>query len=433
MISLSFLTLGIFLLLIWSLYVSKFDLINPAVLVLAVWFLSSFLAIFFVNDWNVEVSFSSTLIQLSCLSALTIPCILINYKTYKQVEMTSYRDFSNFILFSLLVYVICSYFLVIKILTDFAVEWGYSEESQMSLLQFVRFQMTHNDDVHLGRIFPFVLRLNFALGCIAFYIFCENLFLHSKNKKKLLLLLLLSIIPLYISVLSSGRTLILAMIVAYLAIYLVKIGKIKAWSDHKKMKRLLYILISIPLSFIVIFILIGMFALNRFGDGEISSIYSNLAMYLSSSIALFSVGLENISFFPDGRFGEYSFNSIYGTLKGMGLIENFISPFLLPVNIGEWNSNVYTANFRYVLDFGVSGAILVNLLIGSLLGVLYHIIKFIKIENFILFSLYFLLLYGIMMSFFDEQLFFNINNFIFRWLFILLIYYSLTRRVSNNV
>ncbi len=431
MISLSFLTLGIFLLLIWSLYVSKFDLINPAVLVLAVWFLSSFLAIFFVNDWNVEVSFSSTLIQLSCLSALTIPCILINYKTYKQAEITSYRDFSNFILFFLLVYSICSYFLVIKILTDFAVEWGYSEESQMSLLQFVRFQMTHNDDVNLGRVFPFILRLNFALGCIAFYIFCENLFFKTKNKLKLVLLILLSIIPLYISVLSSGRTFILSMIIAYLAIFLVKFGKISAWSNRKQMHKLLCILLCIPVLFIIIFIMIGFFALNRFGDGTLSSITSNVIMYLSSSIALFSVGLENITTFPESRFGEYSFNSIYGTLKGLGVIDDFISPFLPHVNIGEWNSNIYTANFRYVLDFGVIGAIFTNVFIGTLIGMIYHFIKYKSKFSFHLLSIYLLLLYGLLMSFFDENLFFNFNHFVFRWLFLISLYYAFTKKLSN--
>lgn len=417
-----------------GLIITRFDIISPANLYLATWLLSASLGIFLENIWGVNVSFTSVIVLFTCICLFCFPIFILSRTNHFNEKISLLPTISYIKVFLILLYLIFSYFWINNILLSAATELGYDPESHpMSLIQFMRYATTHSDEyeVNMGRMFPNLLRVNFAIGCITFYVFVVNI----SNKGfffKKFLLVLVSLIALYISILSTGRTMILSMIIAYLIIYLLESGRV-AWNDKNKMRKLIYVLLGVLVLSLVSFILVGIFVLNRFGDGGVEQIFSNISVYLSSALVSFSIGIENIHWYPVARFGEYTFNSFYGTLKSIGLIDNFISPFLLGINVDGWNSNIYTNNFKYILDFGYSGAFILNLGLGCLIGWIYRKIKVDKLNNFILVSFYSIIMYGILMSFFDEQFFLNLNNFIIRWIYAVILFYILVSKSKEKI
>lgn len=414
-------------LVVWGILVSKFDIVSPGILFLFIWGFSCFFAIFLESEWDVDVTLFSIIIQLSCILALVFPSVILSAIEASNNSLNYSYSISWFKLFLTLGYLFISVYLILNLLTNLAFELGYDPNtSSKSLLEFVRFETTHRDDVNVGRLLPNLLRINFALGCITFYLFSYYTFFKVERMKRTLLLIL-ALGFLFISIFSAGRTLLLSMVIAYLVIFLLFFSRAKGWKSIKEMKKVLLWLIFVPFLFISLFIFVGVFFLNRFGDGSIESVFSNVAMYISSPLVIFSKGIDSLELYTNGRFGEYTFGSLYGTFKSLGLVKDIISPFLFGVNLGTWTSNVYTANFRYIIDFGYYGAMLINFIIGISIGLFY---RYIKKGGFSFSSvlIYAMLMYGLLMSFFDEQLFFNINNFFIRWVYAMVCFYLLVSK-----
>ena len=423
---------ALLVLIIWGMLVTKFDIVNPGILFLFIWSFSCFFGVFLESSWGIDVSLFSVFIQSACIISLAIPAIILGNakEVKKEVFYTLSISWKN-ILF-LLFYLFISCYFIFTILTNLSYELNYDPEfSNKSLLEFVRFEMTHRDDINVGRALPNLLRVNFVLGCITFFLFSHYHFYRENLQKKKIATLILSLGFLLLSVFSAGRTLLLSMIIAYLIIYLLHFAKVDGWHSKSSMKKALFVLSFFPFLFISLFFIIGYFFLNRFGDGEFESVISNISMYISSPIIIFSEGINSLNLY-NGGFGEYTFNSLYGTLKSIGFVKDIVSPFLFGVNLGTWTSNVYTANFRYIIDFGFLGAILINLFIGISLGLIYRYIKKSNLP-FLPVIFYSMIMYGVLMSFFDEQLFFNINNFIIRWVYAVILFYILVSKSKEKI
>ena len=236
--------------------------------------------------------------------------------------------------------------------------------------------MTTNYDFSLSRLSLNLLRVNFSLGIVFFYFFCESLFsgkdgIFYKGK-----LLLVSLISLGISLLSTGRTELLGLVAGYAIVYMLFFSKYYSWRDSRYGVKLFRSLLIIGFVFLVLFMAVGTFVLNRVDSRAEFGILDNLVKYMGSPIQALDYYLKNPTLYSDNQvFGENTLIAIYGTLKSLGLSSHELTPFLPVVHFNDDKTNVYTIYYYFIKDFGYFSVLIFQLLYGFFYGSFYYSIK----------------------------------------------------------
>ncbi|QHF55055.1 hypothetical protein BZG42_06760 [Streptococcus sp. DAT741] len=101
----------------------------------------------------------------------------------------------------------------------------------------------------------------------------------------------------------------------------------------------------------------------------------------------------------------------------MGIFPERLSPFLPIINFYGTTSNVYTAYYVFIKDFGYFIAVVVQFLYGLFFGTMYYIIKK-NLFSPLLIMLYGLLSYGMVIMFFQEAFVTLLTTHIIRVVFL---------------
>ena len=146
-------------------------------------------------------------------------------------------------------------------------------------------------------------------------------------------------------------------------------------------KEILVVSLSL-LFFLVFFLGIG------FINGKISSdlsVVRVLVHYAGTNISAFDV-FVNEMVIPESNFvGTKTFASIYAFLHRYGVdIPQFYQYITMFTAFGPVNTNVYTAFYRYISDFGYMGCSILMLLIGFLYTFMYRKIYALGLKNWMI-------------------------------------------------
>lgn len=267
---------------------------------------------------------------------------------------------------------------------------------------------------HISYLSASFLRFLYSLGVVYFYYFCKEYFYPQTSKINKILIAIISILAFLSSILSAGRSELLGMMSAYLFIFLIFYSKKYAWNDQNYRNKVLKILFRTGISFIVLFLVVGVFILNRTGGNQGETIVSNLFKYLGSSIGALDYFINNREIYPENHsFAQNTFLSIYSTLTSLGLYSGDRTVFLPFVRIANSSTNVYSLYYYFIQDFGYFLGVMFQFAYGYIFGVLYF---YIKKRNFNRFTIiiYALFSQAIVMSFFAEQLFSVLTNHLVR-------------------
>lgn len=238
-----------------------------------------------------------------------------------------------------------------------------NEAGIMGVIETIRSQVLINPDVYqLGMFMNIGIAFGRAMGYVCLFNVVTGFICGYRDNKKYIIPIVCLVIN---TILATGRSAFITMTVSCLFdIYIIqrKCGKQKF--NNKMIK---YIVIGIVV-FFTIFWLAG--ALT--GKSGILSLWDTISIYAGSSVLC----LDSFIKHPhpiSTTFGMRSFVGLYNFLNRIG--------FAFPQGSnhaefvfwqgGKYSSNIYTALFPYIQDFSIAGAIILQLFLGIIFGLIW--------------------------------------------------------------
>lgn len=275
----------------------------------------------------------------------------------------------------------------------------------------------------IGRLVP----INKAIAYIAIYIIMHNFILIKKYPS------FIEVLPILIFIcngfLTTGRTTFLRLII-YIVILASILVNIKYNYSFSAKKQIIKIALISFLAFFVIFIFSG----RLLGKGLYNTPFEYFSYYTGSSIYLFNNYVNENGLTSNSEF--FGYNTLYtlhNFLRKLGFSD--IPSNSLPLEmqyIPHFYSNLYTANRRYLQDFGFFGMTIIQFLMGFFYGRFYYLVKKYRKTNFSL-VLYSAICYPLIEFAIEERFFTNLLTFTnLYWLFILWLSYHLIIEEKEN-
>lgn len=388
-----------------SFYVSKFDILSPWFISIAMYIIS--LLFVLLNRENLDIGFSAftVIVIIMALWAFGIgeifARILFKDKDHKMVSAPSKKIKFHWLL-NILIYISSLVILILyyyKIL-NIAIQVGY-QSGQNLLIQYARLGILQHG-ISIG---PILAISTFALRSISYiytFVFLYNKLLSRKEKWfKDLHLLIPSVIYLVQYSLSGSRGGLIEYIsyfIVLIALFMVKLKKRKKENNKRIIK---YAIIGITIFFIIFS------ALGNLKGWKGTDPISLISVYTGGSILALDTYLLSDRV-PNNVFGQETLLGIHSLLNRIGLNKSssfdkridYSSDF---VAIGpELSTNIYTSLKRYIQDFGFLGMLFIQLLFGLVMNILYLKIRNLKRINYV-YILYAILFMMIVYQSIDDQ------------------------------
>ena len=198
---------------------------------------------------------------------------------------------------------------------------------------------------------------------------------------------------------TTGRMALLCLVV-YLIIVTGIIYQRKHGLEWQANKRLLMMLLLGGVAFIGLFLVMGM--LTGKGLSDTKSPLMVIAHYAGLSIPAFGKAVD-MPVLEDGYIGSHTMIGIYRVLEKLGLSLPEVETFLPFTQIGGIDTNVYTAQWRYFMDFGLVGMLAILWLMGVGYTFLYNYIKTFEYRPFLI-MFYGIIAVPLFLSSIDERL-----------------------------
>ncbi len=235
------------------------------------------------------------------------------------------------------------------------------------------------------------------LVSLSFIIFATNLVAYFKNKTitNRILIWLSFVVAIVYAIFSTGRTFFLYIIIIYIGVSYVLNTKF----------RLRFFLGLIPV-FLIFFILFGMI-FGKGGDFEgsfsqnLKSSSETTAIYVVSPLSAFDYEIHQPRVLNYPGENTLRFFYIIGESLGLVRLKNFNKSLIQDFVFIPYENNVFTIYSPFIKDAGAIYSFLFLLLIGIFHSVIHNKAVNLKSNKFTVY--YALLLYPLIMSFFQEQ------------------------------
>lgn len=362
--------LGFFLIIltIYIYYTFNRDLLSPSLWLLLCYDLCVFISFTQFNVWG-DIEFKTLFIVLLGLIAFIMGSKLSNKVICKRnAKKPLYRTRLNistlFIWTCFLFFIIVTYFNY-KYTSGLAISHGFS--SGYNFLTYARNAMA---DETMG----YPLYVSIVAAQVIIYIILFDVLTNYINKDRIkdkfpkICCLCLYIV---ICLLSTGRTMLMNLIVYVLLAFCILLNEKNNWSNQNNGKIIKYGLIAI-------FILLASFwiidyTLRASMYGTERKMWDQIAKYCSSSIYAFDVYLKKPSYAYDGNFE--TLQNLFSLLNKFGANFKIVANSLETVIFSNVSTNVYTAMRRYIHDFGYMGMFFMQFLQGYIFQSGYKLIK----------------------------------------------------------
>ncbi|MEK4326636.1 O-antigen polymerase [Paenibacillus sp. FSL R7-0312] len=418
------------------LYLNDGDPLAPSSLSSEMFTLSTLVALLNQKKWGVEYSAYTIIVILTGLIAFSIGAFFVKNIIGKKKIVHQFKQENIYALNKKLIYIkpnvviLILFFMII--ITFFHVKKTYeislimgNTGGFMTMLQYARIAYIYTD-ISVGNILAILGFMVGGLGYIFVFILIYNFIYFGKKSLKMIYFLPV-IVYIILATMGTGRTVFIRFMVAILTIAVL------LWFEKKNIKklkmsyviRILMIAIFAVIAFFIAFQLLGTLTGKT---GEASTL-DMLSIYSGSSIPALNIFLDNNS--VNGNiFGSESFHSLYSTLNKLGLNFPDDTIHLSFVDfINGYRTNIYTALRTYIFDFGYTGMILIQFIMGVLFSLYYTNIKNGGL-NYIFIIIYGYLNYGLAIQAIEDELlrsFMSVTQ-IFELLFIVVFYRILIKK-----
>ena len=355
-------------------FMSEKDIFSPTFLSILA-FLSAFiLAVIGTFTWNTQKEIS---IQLSLIFLLGILSFVIGARIARIIskkKITSKTSESKEIIIEkwkiivLSVFIIATITLMIIEIKRICAFFGYNSNNISNLLSYYRGKsVLYSNEISsktsdINFIVKQMHKTSLVIGVLCIYAFCNNFF----TKKKNYYLLVPIILSMGESLLTSGRSLFMKLIIIILLCFLY--FKIKKDNNISK-KTIIYTCTSIGAILLIFYIMLPLL-----GRSTNISFIKYISFYFSCGIPSFDLFLAKM---PEhiGYIGEETFTGIYLLLNKFHFINFTRIASYGWETIGGMHSNIYTSLKAYYFDFGYIGVCLLQMLFGFLSTLYYNFSK----------------------------------------------------------
>ena len=358
----------------------KNDILSPTIVSSAMYAFSTLLALLGLLSWNDEKTLPMKIIIIlsSAMVAFFIGEILAR-KLYKKVENNNKKEkkkpntvkVNKFVYIGTILFIIITMICLVLEIKRICNYYNFNSNSIPKLLAFYRTKIglfstaLARDNVDIHFIIKQMKKTCDVLCVIWMYIFFNNT--SEKKLKKNILNLIPIVLCLLCTLLTSGRSLMMHMIVSFLMMYLItRVTNYK----KKEIIKLVKIIGICGAGALLAFY----FILPMTGRKTNANAFDYLTFYLGTPIPSFSKTIDKIEPFKN-KFGEDTFSGVYYTLNKLNIIDYQKPASHEWTNFSTFNSNVYTSIRSYYKDFGIVGVIICQLVFGFAISLLYLRIK----------------------------------------------------------
>lgn len=408
---------------IFIFYIFKFDILEPSLIIVLTTGISIFFAMISMEHWNLSVGIKTWFCLIGALLSFTFSSYW-SFKTIFKNKKCKINDIRNIykvdnfkLVFSIIVMLILVYF-SIKEVYELSIALG-NTNGYSNMIKVVRPEIESNT-VSFSRWMSYRQLIAQVISYCYIFIFVFNT-IYNKFSVFYLKFLIPLIIYIPFLILTTGRMALLTLVIYIAVLSILLYQKKKGYSMKSKMKSI-GILIVAGICFISLFLVFGSFTGKVVTDERTPLII--LSHYAGLSIPALDVGL-NKTFVENSYIGSTTLNGVYRILNFIGFNEVSVQLFLPFVKFDGIDTNVYTAEYRYMKDFGYIGMFAIMWILGAIYTVLYNIIKFVTNNEF-LYIVYSSIIYPLFLTSIDERIFLDlIGTSIIYLLFSMFIGYKL--------
>lgn len=355
--------LTISLMLGWAILfiVFQFDILEPVILVTGTMTFSVFLAWLNVERWDLYLGFAGYAAILSAMAAFAAGSLWSARFGMNEVSrpgsLPEYKTNDGVWLLVMLVMIGMAYFSV-KEMSQLAASLG-NQEGLSGMIRTVRPAIEHHQ-AELSRWMNYRQVIAQSIAYVYFFAFARDA-VYQPFRLRNIKYLLPVILYMPFVILTTGRMALICLII-YMAVTMTVLYQRKHGYSAAGKKRACLALFVAGLFFLMMFFLLGIFTGKVIGGDRtpfvILSHYAGLSIPALDT-ALQQVPVENI------YLGSTTLNGIYRILSRLGLDLPEVQLFLPFVQFNDIDTNVYTAEFRYIKDYGYVGMWLVMWLLGA--------------------------------------------------------------------
>lgn len=376
------------------------DILSPFVISVAMYLLSSVVALIYMDKWQFSLSYLTVLIILTALLtyglgnffAKNVCNCLIENKKINFAKKSERIDIKISITIIITVILILFLFKTISGTYALSVEAG-NTQGYRQMLTYARRRVIATD-YSRSRSLNYILLISQALVYIYAWALIKNLIYKKIKKIDFLYILPITLSFLIYAIGTVKRGFVIEWFAYFCMLFLLLLCSKKDWKPLNAVKIILLAL-SVLILFLILFAVLGLIA-GRFGN---SSIIDTIAFYIGLSIPSLDEFVKGIHSTAT-IIGEETLYGVYAILNKMGITHVSTYMSLDFIEFNNVRGNVYTSLRRYINDYGIVGMYVVQFYLGGLFGLLYNIIK--RTSNELLIIFYSMFGYALVMQGIDE-------------------------------
>ena len=420
--------LGILLLLLFSFYILKKNLLSPSVVLCLAFLLSTFFLILNAKKWGVQIREKTVFIVFMTLITFIFGNLMVyifKLNNKKNLKGEIVLDIPKI---SLKLVIILDFLLALGLINFIKNIYelsliGGNPGGYKDMLYYVRVAKLNFHDISRLNMNIFYFAKATSYVCLYSFIY---LTIFKGLKIKNLYLLSPIIFLLTFVVLSAARIDIVYLFIYIITIFVVLLYRRENFHALVNKKIILGTTLFWVIA-VVLFFAAGKLLLGR----SDSNVFSSVSRYTGSSLAALNDFLNNFKGNNNEYFGQNTLFSIYRILKRFNHnIPNFYPSYEFSYFV-NMRTNIYSAIRRYIEDYGILGHFFITFFLGMFYGIFFDYTVYDKKKNFLL-IMYATLSFPIYEFSIEERVlqFLIPSGFLNNFIFIGVVYYFLVYRVT---
>lgn len=377
------------IMLIVSFYIYKKDIIEPSIVLIASYALSVFCVLINVEKWGIHLSNKAFWILLLGTLEFVSISYMINIifkrknKNYEPKEIILKEvNFSKILTLGVIIYNIVVLILliynVLKISNTFGNYTSFSEA-----LTLYKSHTSYANHAELPDYLTIIMKPIIASAYVYVFFYIRNIVYTNEKKYKIILKYWYYLIPAityFIQRISeSNRGSIINFILSAIVMYFVLVNVNNNWKPKLMLKTIVRLVISG-----IICLMLFYCSTALVGRVNTKGMIDYITCYCGGSIECFNLYIQEEDSIRGIR-GEETFNSPIKDLIKIGILskDTKITPNNAPFRYYKGNliGNVYSSYKRWIHDYGIIGAIILQAILAIIFSIAYNMIKYWKWSN----------------------------------------------------
>ena len=364
---------------------------------------SVFFAMLTMERWSLPMDLKGWLYLFSAMLSFCVAGGWGYYQVFKnkEISVSSSRHrqvlkSNNLVMFVLLFLVVVMAYFSYKEVYDLSVFLG-NQDGPMNMIRTIR-PAIEAQEVSMSRWMSYRMLFAQMVAYVYLYVFLANFFGAGFRLGSLKLLLpVVAYLPFVI--LTTGRMEFLIFLIYMFIVAAILYQKNEGYTLRGS-KKLIISLSAGVVAFIGLFLLMGYFTGKTVTEDRTPFVI--LSHYAGVSIPAFSAAVE-YPVLEDGYIGSHTLLGVYRVLEKFGILNNGIDIFLPFIDFDGIDTNIYTAEWRYYLDYGFTGMLVIMGIMGLGYTLLYNFLKFYSKHDFFILW-YAVVSFPLFLSTLDEKL-----------------------------